>query len=154
MIKPSVFEKTDNWHYVYRFDFEKEKVYVRPDEPAAQSEDGEPIAVEPIETIAYRYQEVEVEEPLTSNRLTQAVIAHCWPTDYEQKLINEFNMAQMGKLSNVEAYKATKAYSNFLDERTRLKKQVDDDFARWEEEQLNKQTQKDAYEPIFNNWDI
>ena len=72
-------------------------------------------------------EEVEVAEPLTSNRITQAVIAARWDADYEQKLINEYNAAKLGLYDDDTAAAKIDAYEAFLRERAELKAQIDAD---------------------------
>ena len=72
-------------------------------------------------------EEVEVAEPLTSNRITQAVIADRWDADYEQKLINEYNAAKLGLYDDDTAAAKIDAYEAFLRERAALKAQIDAD---------------------------
>lgn len=70
-------------------------------------------------------EEVDVAEPLTSNRITQAVIAAKWSADYEQKLINEYNAVQLGVIKGEEAETKVAAYEAFLRERAELKARID-----------------------------
>ena len=72
-------------------------------------------------------EEVEVAEPLTGNRITQAVIAARWDADYEQKLINEYNAAKLGLYDDDTAAAKIDAYEAFLRERAALKAQIDAD---------------------------
>ena len=74
-------------------------------------------------------EEVDVAEPLTSNRITQAVIAAKWSADYEQKLINEYNAVQLGVIEGEEAETKVAAYETFLRERAALKARIDADCA-------------------------
>ena len=69
---------------------------------------------------------------VTSDKLTEAVINHLWPRDYEQKLINEYNAATMGiygAKSSTDAQPKIAAYKAFLSERAAIKRQIDDDCA-------------------------
>nr|DAL46846.1 MAG TPA_asm: hypothetical protein [Caudoviricetes sp.] len=54
----------------------------------------------------YCYESVTVWSPLTPNRITEAVITDRYDTNYEQKLINEYNAAinilQLGLSSQCE----------------------------------------------------
>lgn len=70
-------------------------------------------------------EEVEVAEPLTSNRITQAVIAARWDADFEQKLINEYNAAKLGLYDDDTAAAKIDAYEAFLRERAELKARID-----------------------------
>lgn len=74
--------------------------------------------------------EVVVWKPVTSNRITEAVITERWDSNYEQKLINEFNAALLGLFgakSSDEAKARISAYTDYLAERAELKAQVDAD---------------------------
>ena len=69
-----------------------------------------------------------MEQPLTANSVTEAVITARWDKNYEQKLINEYNAALLGMMDEAEKEKRISAYKAFLQERDRLKKMVDADF--------------------------
>ena len=113
--KPHVLEAVGNGSYLYHYDM------TEVDRPAQEGE----------ETTGkqFKYEEVTVWAPLTANKITQKVLTSRWDSDYEQKLVNEYNSAQMGLLSEEEATRKTEAYRAFLTERNRLKAQVDSDCA-------------------------
>lgn len=71
--------------------------------------------------------EVTVWMPITSNKITEAVIAERWDGNYEQKLVNEYNSAMMGLYDEEVAEKKKTAYKEFLSERNGLKAMVDED---------------------------
>lgn len=75
----------------------------------------------------WEYDEVIVWLPITANRILQAVIAEQWDSDYEQKLINEYNSAQLGIYDPANTEEAIQRYTAFLRERIKLKKQVESD---------------------------
>lgn len=75
----------------------------------------------------WQCDEVTVWPTLTANKITKAVIAEIWPSDYEQKLVNEYNAARLGVYDDVEASKKIEQYRAFLVERNRIKAQVDKD---------------------------
>lgn len=78
----------------------------------------------------WKCEEVTVWAPLSSNKITEAVISNKWDRNYEQKLVNEYNSAQLGLLGTTKSADAqTKitAYKDFLTERAALKAQVDAD---------------------------
>lgn len=78
-------------------------------------------------------QEVVVWSPVTANKITEAVITDRWDSNYEQKLVNEFNAAQLGLYgdkTSAEAKARVKAYTEYLRERAELKAQVDADCAK------------------------
>ena len=80
----------------------------------------------------YEYEQVVVWSPVTSNRITEAVITDRWPSNYEQKLVNEYNAANLGvygaKTSDTAKAKI-QAYTDYLTERQTLKEMVDADCA-------------------------
>lgn len=67
---------------------------------------------------------------LDSNVITEAVIAYGWSNSREQKLVNDYNSAQLGlygaKTSETAKAKIA-AYTEFLESRNALKAQVDAD---------------------------
>ena len=111
-LKPQVLEAVGNGSYLYHYDM------TEVDRPA---QEGEAAGKQ------WKYEEVTVWAPLTANKITQKVLISKWDANYEQKLVNEYNSAQMGLLSEEEAARKTEAYRAFLIERNRLKAQVDSD---------------------------
>ena len=111
--QPLKLEAVGNGSYLYHYNIEEV------DRPAQEGE----------ETTGkqFKYEEVTVWAPLTANKITQKVLTSRWDSDYEQKLVNEYNSAQMGLLSEEEATRKTEAYRAFLTERAALKAQVDSD---------------------------
>lgn len=74
------------------------------------------------------WQAEEVIVPfLRSNVITAAVIAKVWDSSYEQKLVNEYNSAQLGLYDEDMKQAKIKAYTDFLNKRNALKEQVDAD---------------------------
>ena len=113
--KPSVLEAVGNGSDIYRWDI------VEMEQPAHE-EGGEP-------TTQWKCQEVTVWAPVTSNKITEAVISELWDSNYEQKLVNEYNAAQLGVYDEVTAAAKVAAYKAFLTERNAVKTQVDADCA-------------------------
>ncbi len=78
--------------------------------------------------------EVIVWGPLTSNKITEAVISSICPASHEQKLVNEYNAASLGLIGGAKTSDAAKeriaAYKEFLQLRSELKATVDADCAR------------------------
>ena len=114
--QPHKLEAVGNGSYLYHYNIEEV------DRPA---QDGEDAAGK-----QWQYEEVTVWAPITANKITQKVLTSRWDSDYEQKLVNEYNSAQMGLLSEEEATRKTEAYRAFLTERAALKAQVDSDCAK------------------------
>lgn len=116
--QPSKFEAVGNGSYVYRWNIEETAVAVKQsgspeDEPRKQ----------------YSCNEAIVWGTVTSNKITQAVVAELMDSDHEQKLINEYNSAVLGILPEGEAAAKVAAYKAFLEQRAAVKAQVDADCA-------------------------
>lgn len=114
--EPSVLEAVGNGSHRYHYDIK-----------AVKTESAEKSSVTESKT-QYECQEVIVWESLTSNKITEAVIADKWDGNQEQKLINEYNAIQLGITTDkTEIANKTAAYKEFLAERVRLKTIVDAD---------------------------
>lgn len=119
--KPSKLGAVGNGSYLYRFNIEE----VVPEliEGEEQQE----------RTSQWKCDEVTVWSPLTSNKITEAVIATICPASHEQKLVNEYNAATLGMVggSNTSdtAKRCINRYREFLENRKTLKEQVDADCA-------------------------
>lgn len=126
--RPSTLEAVGNGSYLYRWDIQEETAETNNAQTVSEEEDT--AATE--QRTQYSCNEVTVWAPLSANKITEAVIAAKWESNYEQKLVNEYNGAQLGvygaKTSN-EAKARIQAYTDFLTERYALKQQVDADCA-------------------------
>ena len=109
--KPSVLEAVGDGSYRYRFDIKEKSA--QEEEPRTQ----------------WQCQEVTVWSPVTSNKITEAVITEVCDHNYEQKLVNEYNAAKLGMYGPEEAQKHIDAYTEYLNTRAALKAQVDADCA-------------------------
>lgn len=78
-------------------------------------------------TTQWQCDEVTVWPPLTANTILKAAIAETWSSDYEQKLVNEYNAAKLGLYDTVLATTKIASYSEFLLARNTLKQAVDTD---------------------------
>ena len=126
--KPSVLEAVGNGSYKYRFDI----IEKTPEIVATLSDDSN--AQEEEQRTQWQCQEVTVWSPVTSNKITEAVITdYLGDSNYEQKLINEYNAAQLGlygSKTGEEAKKHIAAYTEYLDTRAALKAQVNADCVK------------------------
>lgn len=117
--KPSKLEAVGNGSYLYRFNIE-ELVPV-----TIEGEEQQERASQ------WKCDEVTVWSPLTANKITEAVISSICPASHEQKLVNEFNAANLGMVgsgkTSDEAKLAIAKYKEFLTNRQTLKEQVDTD---------------------------
>ena len=113
--KPSKYEAVGNGSYLYRYNIQE----------VEQTDTQEEAATETRKQ--WSCEEVTVWSPVSSNKITQAVIADRWDSDYEQKLVNEYNGAQLGVYTDEEAEAIIAKYKAFLTERAELKKTIDAD---------------------------
>ena len=122
--KPSILEAVGNGSYKYRFDITEKTTEV-----ASSSVDG---STQEEQKTQWQCQEVVVWSPITSNKITEAVITEVCDHNDEQKLVNEYNAAQLGLYgakTSEEAKKHITAYTEYLNTRSALKAQVDADCA-------------------------
>ena len=116
--KPSIFEANGDGSYTYRWNIKEVEI-------AAGGESEETAT-------KWECEEVIVWGTVTSDKLTEAVIGKMCPVGREQKLINEYNAANLGVYgakTSTAAQEKIAAYKSFLTERDALKAQVDADCA-------------------------
>ena len=119
---PKKLEAVGNGSFRYRYNIREEE---KPVQASENSETAQEAQAQP----QWVCEEVTVWAPLSANKITEKVLTERWDGNYEQKLVNEYNSAQMGLLSEEEAAARIEAYRAFLTERTALKSQVDADCA-------------------------
>ena len=120
--QPKKLEAVGNGSFRYRYNIREEE---KPVQASENSETAHEAQAQP----QWVCEEVTVWAPLSANKITEKVLTERWDGNYEQKLVNEYNSAQMGLLSEEEAAARIEAYRAFLTERTALKSQVDADCA-------------------------
>lgn len=120
--EPQKLEAMGDGSYKYRYNIREEEV-----SNASQSEEGVAPQSDEEKRTQWACEEVTVFAPLSSNKITQAALTERWEGNYEQKLVNEYNAAQMGLYTDEEAAVRIAAYMGFLKERAALKTQVDAD---------------------------
>ena len=130
--KPSVLEAVGNGSFLYRWDIQE--AASESNSQATAVEDGSEVETTTKEQrTQWQCEEAVVWSPLTANKITEAVIATKWDGNYEQKLVNEYNGAQLGvygSKTSEEAKARIQAYTDFLAERYALKQQVDADCTK------------------------
>lgn len=112
--QPSKLEPVGNGSYHYRYNISEV-------EKPSQGEDVEQTQTQ------WECEEVTVWAPLSANKITEKVLTERWDGNHEQKLVNEYNSAEIGLLSEEEAALRIEAYKAFLAERAALKAIVDSD---------------------------
>lgn len=81
-----------------------------------------------IKEIQWEYDSVIIYLPINKDKITRSVITNTWDSDYENKLINDYNEISLGNLTKEEIDKRTNNYITFLQERKRLKEMIDNDW--------------------------
>ena len=76
--QPSKLEPVGNGSYYYRYNI---------------TEVEKPSQGENIEQTQWECEEVTVWAPLSANKITEKVLTERWDSNYEQKLVNEYNSA-------------------------------------------------------------
>ena len=120
--KPSILEAVGDGSYRYHFDI----IEIKPEVMSPTNDMQEE------QRTQWQCQEVTVWSPVTSNKITRAVITEVCDHNYEQKLVNEYNAAQLGmygERTSEEAQKRINAYTEYLSTREKLKSMVDADCA-------------------------
>ena len=121
--KPSVLEAVGDGSYRYHFNI----IEINPEVMSSTDKDAQAEQI-----TQWQCQEVTVWSPVTSNKITKAVITEVCDHNYEQKLVNEYNAAQLGmygEKTSEEAQKRINAYTEYLSTREKLKAMVDADCA-------------------------
>ena len=121
--KPSILEAVGDGSYRYHFNI----IEINPEVMSSTDKD-----VQEKQRTQWQCQEVTVWSPVTSNKITKAVITEVCDHNYEQKLVNEYNAAQLGmygEKTSEEAQKRINAYTDYLTTREKLKAMVDADCA-------------------------
>jgi hypothetical protein len=114
--KPPVYEPNGDGSFTYRWDIKE--VSLQANENGGAQEQGQ--------KPNWGCNEVIVWATVTREKLTAAVLAALWDSDYEAKLQNDYNAAKIGQADS--SY--TKKYEDFIRERKRVKKQVDKDYRK------------------------
>lgn len=120
--KPSILEAVGDGSYRYHFNI----IEINPEVMSPTNDMQEE------QRTQWQCQEVIVWSPVTSNKITKAVITEVCDHNYEQKLVNEYNAAQLGmygEKTSEEAQKRINAYTDYLTTREKLKAMVDADCA-------------------------
>lgn len=113
-MKPSKYEAVGNGSFIYRWNIQEVSA------PESSESEGE-------QHTQWQCEEVNVWSPISRNKITEAVVSHIWSNNYEQKLVNEYNAAQLGVYSGEDAEAKIARYTDFLTERAAIKEQIDED---------------------------
>lgn len=118
--QPKKLEAVGDGSFRYRFN-------IREEEKPAQGIENSETAEQAHPQIQWVCDEVTVWAPLSANKITEKVLTERWDGNYEQKLLNEYNAANLGMIPDrEETEKRRQAYTDFLRRRAALKKEIDD----------------------------
>jgi hypothetical protein len=107
-VRPPILLDLGDGSYRYRWDIQEVEM------PAMEGETPR---------TQWECKEVTVWATVTREKITSAVIAALWDSDYEAKLLNDYNAAKEG-IFGEEAQKYIDRYTTFLSERKAIKEQV------------------------------
>ena len=113
--RPSILEKVGDGSYRYRWNITEVEM------PNNMMEDNEETRTQ------WSCDEVIIFAPLSPNKITEKVIAELWDSNYEQKLLNEYNASTLGMYNEQTATNKINKYKEFLRQREVIKHQIDED---------------------------
>ena len=113
--RPSILEKVGDGSYRYRWNITEVEM------PNDMMEDNEETRTQ------WSCEEVTIFAPLSPNKITEKVIAELWDSNYEQKLLNEYNASTLGMYDEETATNKINKYKVFLRQREAIKHQIDED---------------------------
>lgn len=113
--RPSILEKVGDGSYRYRWNITEVEM------PNDIMEDNEKTRTQ------WSCVEVIIFAPLSPNKITEKVIAELWDSNYEQKLLNEYNASTLGMYDEETATNKINKYKAFLRQREAIKHQIDED---------------------------
>lgn len=76
----------------------------------------------------WKYDNILIYPPITKDKITKEVITNKWNSNYEQKLVNDYNAALLGVFNEKETKTKIDAYTNFLIERKQIKEMINRDW--------------------------
>ena len=79
----------------------------------------------------WEYDNVIIYPPIDKDKITRAVITNTWDSDYENKLINDYNAISLGVFNEQEANEKLERYSEFLNQRKELKEMITQDYQNY-----------------------
>ena len=113
--RPSILEKVGDGSYRYRWNITEVEI------PNDMMEDNEKTRTQ------WSCEEVIIFAPLSPNKITEKVIAELWDSNYEQKILNEYNASTLGMYDEKTATNKINKYKDFLRQREAIKHQIDED---------------------------
>lgn len=121
--KPKVFEPVGDGSYRYNYNI-KEIELDRFDIINNENETD-------IKQTQWEYDNVIIYPPIDKDKITRAVITNTWDSDYENKLINDYNAISLGVFNEQEANEKLERYREFLNQRKELKEMITQDYQNY-----------------------
>lgn len=113
--RPATIDDLKNGHGTILYNHNIEEVQEESDGQAAK--------------MVFRYDSLRVEYPITVNNITRTLLDARYPSDVQQKLLNDYQAATLDILDEDEADEAIDAYKAFLADRKAIKAMVKADCA-------------------------
>lgn len=119
--KPLVIDDLHNGQGTFNYNHNIVEVMVIED-----SEGGITVTTDPKKATGtmWQYDSLRVEYPKTRKNIYATLLEARYPQDIQQKLVNDYQAAQMGILEDEEADAAVEAYTAFLTNRKAIKSMV------------------------------
>ena len=127
--KPKVFETVGDGSFRYNYnikEIEVDRFDIIEDEYETN-----------IKQTQWECDNVIVYPPIDKDKITRAVIANTWDSNYENKLINDYNAISLGVINEQEANEKLERYREFLYQKKELKEMITQDYQNyWENNEL------------------
>lgn len=120
--KPQVIDDLKNGQSTFNYNHNIKEVEV--EQNAGNTEAGEGEGSEPKKVKSWQYDSLRVEYPRTGNNILETLLTEKYPQDQQQKLVNDYQAAQLGILEDEEADNAIVSYKAFLQDRKAIKAMV------------------------------
>ena len=118
--KPKVFESIGDGGFRYNYNI-KEIEVDRFDIIDNENETN-------IKQTQWEYDNVIIYPPIDKDKIIRAVIVNTWDSNYENKLVNDYNAISLGLFSDKEANEKLERYRSFLNQRKELKELIAQDY--------------------------
>ena len=120
--KPQVIDDLRNGQSTFNYNHNIKEVEV--EQNAGNTEAGEGEGSEPKKVKSWQYDSLRVEYPRTGNNILETLLTEKYPQNQQQKLVNDYQAAQLGILEDEEADNAVASYKAFLQDRKAIKSMV------------------------------
>ena len=112
--KPEVFEPVGDGGFRYNYNIKEVEV------ERLDITDSKSI----VKQTQWEYDNVIIYPPIDKDKIIRAVIVNTWDSNYENKLVNDYNAISLGLFSDQEANEKLERYRSFLNQRKELKELI------------------------------